>query len=70
MDAYGSDDYDSRKFEVESTMMPALIYRCPDCGHTGLSRRFTVVGDDDGRTRVECPACHHRFERIDDPWLK
>jgi DNA-directed RNA polymerase subunit RPC12/RpoP len=47
-------------------MMPPFIRRCPECGHVGLRRRFDLT--DDPR-RVECPACGHRFEPIESPWL-
>jgi rRNA maturation protein Nop10 len=47
-------------------MMPPLVRRCPDCGHATLSFRFTWV---EGGDRLECPACDHRFEPADRPWL-
>lgn len=49
-------------------MLPPLVRRCPDCGHVTLSARFAPV-EDDGARLVECPACGHRFETVDDPWL-
>lgn len=48
-------------------MMPPFIRRCPECGHVSLSRRFESVDDDPNR--VECPACGHRFEPTESPWL-
>jgi uncharacterized protein (DUF983 family) len=47
-------------------MMPPLVRRCPDCGNGSLSLRFASVK---GGDRVECPACGHRFEPLDRPWL-
>jgi len=49
-------------------MIPPLVRRCPECGRVSLSHRFTAVSDDP--SVVECPACHHRFEPIDNPRLK
>jgi DNA-directed RNA polymerase subunit RPC12/RpoP len=50
-------------------MIPPLVRRCPNCGHVGRTRRF-AVDDDDGRRLVRCPDCGHRFEPIENPWLK
>lgn len=47
-------------------MMPPFVRRCPDCGHLALTLRFDTV---EGGDRVECPACSHRFEPVDRPWL-
>jgi transcription elongation factor Elf1 len=48
-------------------MLPPLVRRCPDCGHIGWSRRFTVV--ERSPQVVACPSCGHRFETIDNPLL-
>ncbi|MEZ3167494.1 hypothetical protein ABNG02_09175 [Halorubrum ejinorense] len=50
-------------------MMPPIVRRCPECGTRGWSRRFAVVGGEDGRRSVECPSCGHRFEPIDNSLL-
>ncbi|WP_424000470.1 hypothetical protein ACOZ4I_13745 [Haloarcula salina] len=50
-------------------MIPPLVRRCPDCGHLGWSRRFTVVEDGAPR-RVACPDCGHEFAVADSPWLQ
>lgn len=61
--------YDREGSSSVSAMIPPLIRRCPDCGHVSLSRRFRAITDD-GQRLIECPACEHRIEPIDDPWLK
>lgn len=47
-------------------MMPPFVRRCPACGHLGLALRFERV---EGGDRVSCPACEHRFEPFERPWL-
>jgi DNA-directed RNA polymerase subunit RPC12/RpoP len=50
-------------------VIPPFARRCPDCGHRELRRGFERVGDDGATHRVECPACGHRFEPVEHPWL-
>jgi hypothetical protein len=35
----------------------------------GAGRAFERVGDDGAARRVERPACGHRFEPVEHPWL-
>ncbi|MFW6318258.1 MAG: hypothetical protein ACOC06_07315 [Halorubrum sp.] len=49
--------------------MPPIVRQCPECGTRDWSRRFAVVTTEAGRRLVECPACGHRFEPIDNPYL-
>ncbi|WP_324661939.1 hypothetical protein [Haloarcula sediminis] len=50
-------------------MMPPLRRRCPQCGHRDWTPRFEAVRVD-GTHRIVCPACGHRFEPVEKPWLR
>jgi ribosomal protein S27E len=48
-------------------MIPPLVRRCPECGHTTWTHRFAAA---EGIDRVECPSCGCRFEPVEGPMLK
>lgn len=70
VDPYLSGDYGSANTGFELDMIPPLVRRCPECGHTTWSGRFPVVAVVDERSLVECPSCSHRFGPVDNPMLK
>ena len=47
-------------------VIPPITRHCPECGHWGWRGR---VDADDGTYCVEYPACGHRFEPVDNPFL-
>jgi len=49
-------------------MIPPLVRRCPECGHTDWTHRFAVVAGE-GPYRVACPSCGYEFEPLDRPTL-
>jgi transcription elongation factor Elf1 len=51
-------------------MIPPLVRRCPECGHTDWGGRFRVVDGVESRSAVACPSCGHRFETVDGPLLE